>query len=107
MIVLDTNVVSELQCGVEKLPGGERKRHLQSGVAELITKDFAQRILSFDGPSASTCAGLVAQREKQGLPMDLSEAQIAAICMTQGVSLASRNQKHFQGLGLNLINPWA
>ena len=36
----------------------------------------------------------------------MADAQIAAICLSQVATLATRNTKHFEGLGLTLINPW-
>jgi predicted nucleic acid-binding protein len=45
-------------------------------------------------------------RENTGLSVSMADAQIAAICLARGATLATRNTKHFEGLGLTLINPW-
>ena len=36
----------------------------------------------------------------------MADAQIAATCIAHGATRATRNQKHFAGLGVALINPW-
>ena len=51
-------------------------------------------------------AELAAGCEAKGRPVEMADAQIAAICMAQGAKLATRNLKHFEGLGMVLVNPW-
>lgn len=34
------------------------------------------------------------------------DAQIAATCLAHGAQLATRNVRHFEGLGLAWVNPW-
>ncbi len=38
--------------------------------------------------------------------METKDAMIAAICLTHGATLATRNTKDFEGLDLKLINPF-
>lgn len=68
--------------------------------------DYAGRILSFDLEAAAAYAEISARCMAKGRPIDMADAQIAAICWVQDAQLATRNTKHFEGLGLNLINPW-
>jgi len=137
MIVLDTNVVSELMrvepdaqvvrwldaqqpdllwltsinvaellYGLARLPEGARKRALAQTVADMLAQDFANRILSFDVEAATVFASLAAQRERIGQPVSQADAQIASICLTHQAQLVTRNTRHFEGLGLVLVNPW-
>lgn len=103
---LNSVVVSELLYGVAKLPKGKRKEQLITAVAAMVDEDFAGRVLSFDVDAAAQYASLVVMRENAGLSVSMADAQIAAICLAHGASLATRNTKHFEGLGLTLINPW-
>lgn len=103
---LNSVVVSELLYGVAKLPKGKRKEQLIVAVAAMVEEDFAGRVLSFDVHAATEYASLVVVRENAGLSVSMADAQIAAICLSQGATLATRNTKHFEGLGLTLINPW-
>ena len=53
-------------------------------------------------------AGLVlAERQAQGRPISLSDAQIAASARAYRARLATRNIRDFEGLGIDLIDPWA
>ena len=44
--------------------------------------------------------------ERNGTPVSMADGQIAAICHTHGATLATRNTKDFEPLGIPLINPW-
>ncbi|WP_259726938.1 MULTISPECIES: PIN domain-containing protein [Synechococcales] len=49
---------------------------------------------------------LLWQRERLGQPMSTADAVIAAITLSQGAQLATRNEVDFAGIGIELINPW-
>jgi predicted nucleic acid-binding protein len=136
MIVLDTNVVSELQgrrysdrilswldgfavesvfltsitigeirFGLELLADGKRKATL---IAELkaIEAEFSGRVLGFSSNAAHRYGTIAAQRHKIGRRMETKDAMIAAICLANGATLATRNTKDFEGLDLKLVNPF-
>lgn len=136
MIIVDTNVVSELikvapDVSVEQWAGGRRTTELHTTsitVAEIrygierlpagrrrtalevaaieVFRDFGDRVLPFDRAAATPYASIVAGRERAGSPIHISDAQIAAICRVHGASLATRNIRDFRGAGIELINPW-
>lgn len=103
---LNSIVASELLFGAARLPEGARKQQLSKAIQETMEQDFAGRILSFDLDAATAYAEISAHCEAKGRPIDMADAQIAAICWVQNAELATRNTKHFEGLGLKLINPW-
>lgn len=103
---LSSVVVSELLYGLARLPVGARRAQLTQAVEAMLDEDFAGRVLPFDLPAAVACADLVAAREREGQPVAMADAQIAATCLAHGASLVTRNTRHFEGLGLVLINPW-
>lgn len=103
---LNSVVVSELLYGIARLPDGKRRAQMAQTVQAMLDVDFSGRVLPFDLDAAVVYADLVAIRERQGLAIDIADAQIAAICLAHGATLATRNTKHFDGLGLTLINPW-
>ena len=69
--------------------------------------EFSGRCLPFDCVASSRYAKLVAERSRIGAPVSVEDAQIAAISLTNGMSLATRNTKDFEAIkGLTVINPW-
>lgn len=97
---------AELQYGVARLPDGHRKTVLTTKVGELLTEDFHGRILPFGGDAAVHYAWIAASREREGRPISMADAQIAAICKYYGARLATRNTKDFADTGIHILNPW-
>lgn len=137
MIVLDTNVVSELsrrhadpevigwadaqdardlvitavtaaeiRAGVALLPEGRRRGEIGAVMEAVLTDTFAGQVLPFDLGSTDHYARIVATRTRAGLPISGPDAQIAAISAQYAAVLATRNTADFEGLGLELVNPW-
>jgi predicted nucleic acid-binding protein len=138
MIVLDTNVLSELMrpdpeqaviawidrqdpatlfltaitaaeilLGIARLPDGKRKAGLRELGIALLEEDFSGRIIPFNETAAACYAEVVCERQRSGRPIGMAAAQIAAICRTlNGATLATRNSLDFDGIGLDLTNPW-
>jgi toxin FitB len=136
MIILDTNVVSELmrpapapavlawlrrQAGSDLYTTAVTAAEVRSGIARLpdgkrkhdlarvaneVFAAFPDQVLPFDDAAASAYADLVARRENAGHPIDGFDGQIAAICGSHGAALATRNGKDFHDTGVTLTNPW-
>lgn len=104
---LATTVVSlaEINYGIARLPDGRRRDALQRAATELFAA-FPQQVRTFGVPEATAYAEVAIARERGGRPIDGFDAQIAAICRTADAALATRNVTDFEGLGLELINPW-
>lgn len=100
--------VAEIRLGISLLPAGKRKKLLLDLAAQMFQEDFPDRCLPFDCEAASEYALIVVERNRQGHPITVEDAQIAAIARTAGLELATRNTKDFSGItGLKLVSPWA
>ncbi len=137
IIVLDTNVISELMrdnpdqlvvdwldtqpsnslyissiteaeilTGIALLPDGRRKNKLFELADDVFTFLFTGRVLAFDSNAASTYAEIFAKRQTLGKPISQADCQIAAIALSQEATIATRNVTDFEGIEVNLINPW-
>jgi predicted nucleic acid-binding protein len=73
----------------------------------MFAEDFGRAILPFDHAAALAYADIVVQRERAGRPIATADAQIAAISREQHATLATRNGRDFDDLGLDLIDPWS
>ena len=98
--------VGELLCGIGRSPAGRRRRGLSQLFDDMVTEDFARRVLSFDGVAAAHYADIVVQRERMGRPISMADAQMAAICRSHGATLATRNVDDFADVGVDIVNPW-
>jgi hypothetical protein len=97
---------AELLLGVALMPAGRRRDILRDGLTAIFANQFAQRILSFDSAAAPHYASVIARRREIGRPIDQSDAQIAAICRLHGATIATRDVGGFEGLEIEIFNPW-
>lgn len=125
MILLDTNVVSELMKPIphsDVLAWGDAelesdlfictitRAEIELGIAllpdgrrkreiatsaQLMFEQFSGRCLVFGEMAAIQYARLVAQRRRIGRPIQIEDAQIASIALAHGLRLATRNVKDF------------
>jgi predicted nucleic acid-binding protein len=68
---------------------------------ERILPTFADRVLPFDPSAARILAGY---RVPEHAPFD--DALIAAVAQSAEMTVATRNTKHFEPLGVPCFNPW-
>jgi predicted nucleic acid-binding protein len=97
---------AEIQFGLELLPAGKRSRALKAAVALIFEADMPGRVLPFDSAAAREYGILAAQRRRSGQPMSQADAQIAAIVLSRGAALATRNVSDFAGCAFDVIDPW-
>lgn len=138
MIILDTNVLSELmrrdpaptvlrwldlhpsqsvwittitlfesRLGLALLPAGKRRDALAQAFDQLLMLDLENRVLPFDSEAAAQAALLAADRQRSGRPVDIRDTQIAGIAQARRATLATRNLRHFEGLSVTVVDPWA
>jgi toxin FitB len=136
VIVLDTNVVSELM-RPEPAPQvaswvRDRDRHeLQTTAITLaeirycisrlsdgrrkqvllaaaaeIFSAFGDQILPIDAAAAEHYGVIASSRERAGRPIASFDALIAAACRARGAALATRNVSDFDATGIEVIDPW-
>lgn len=106
-IWINAVTVAEVQLGIALLPEGKRKKVLADLAEAMFQEDFFDRCLPFDFSAAAEYALIVAIRSRQGRPMSVEDAQIAAIARAGNLTLATRNTKDFSGIDrLSVVNPW-
>lgn len=99
--------VFEISLGLELLAAGKRRSVLEEAFARALAEDFEDRVLSFDDGAARVAGRIAAAQRRAGKTVEIRDVQIAAICAARKAMLATRNVRHFEGLGLTLVNPWA
>jgi toxin FitB len=98
-------VIFESLSGLVRLPEGGRRSQLID-VFERLLQRFGPRVQDFDTRSARAAAQLIEAARRQGRVLQEGDAQIAGIAAAYGLVLATRNIRDFEGLGLQLVNPW-
>ena len=134
MIILDTNVVSELlrptpEPGVEAWLATQNgsdvhltavsEAELRRGIGLLpvgrrrdALASATEAILTYDFagrvlPFDGAFATIFVDRRNVGRPISFPDCQIAATARAHGVAMATRNVSDFEGCGVEVINPWS
>lgn len=102
-----TITVFEIRLGLEILALGRRRQSLEDAFTRALEEAFAGRVLPFDESAAQEAGRIGAARRKAGRAVEVRDLQIAGIAADRKASIATRNIRHFEGLGLDLINPWS
>jgi predicted nucleic acid-binding protein len=101
-----TPVLAELRYGIERLAVGRRKRFLSEIVDRIENEAYRGRILSFDPVAAGHYGRLMIEREQQGRRLEQMDGLIAAIALTHGAIVATRDARDFADLGFEVVNPF-
>lgn len=98
--------MGELRKGLTILPPSARRTQLEKSIEEQIPVWFARRLLPVTQSIAERWGVLDGQRQLAGRPLNVPDGQIAATALEHGLTVATRNVKDFEGLGVSILNPW-
>ncbi len=98
--------VFEVRLGLEILASGRRRRRLEAAFDQVLDEDFEDRVVVFDRSAAEAAGRIAAARRAAGRPVEIRDVQIAGITAARKATLATRNIRHFEGLGIDLVDPW-
>ncbi|TWB41913.1 type II toxin-antitoxin system VapC family toxin [Nitrospirillum pindoramense] len=104
-LYLSSVTLAELWFGIEALPEGQRKIALAQTLDGLLAL-FEGRVLSFDVSAACHYATLAAADRKRGLGFPTPDGYIAAVAVSRGFIVASRDTAPYEAGGVKVINPW-
>lgn len=102
---LSAVALHELDFGVGLLPPGRRRDGISAVLSAFVT-EYEDRILPLGRAEARQAAVLRARAHRAGRVLDLGDALIAGTARANDLSIATRNVRDFDGLGLDVIDPW-
>ena len=136
MIILDTNVVSELMrprpeekviAWLDRQPHSSiwttsitvfetrfglqampmgKRRDVYAAGFENLLDEIDHRIAPFDYEAAQEAGTLMASRKRQGRPRESRDTMIAGIILSRHARLATRNTRDFDDISATLVDPW-
>jgi toxin FitB len=101
-----TVTVFEIRFGLALLAPGRRRDRLHDAFDIAIDEILGGRVLPFDRTAAETASGIAARQRQIGRPVEIRDVQIAGIAAARKATLATRNTRHFENLGIVLVDPW-
>lgn len=104
-LYLTSITVAEMGFGIASLPAGRRQDLLARRV-EGILRMFKDRILPFDTDAARCHAELAVKARRAGRGFPTPDGYIAAIAVSCGFMVASRDVSPYAAAHVPVINPW-
>ena len=99
--------LGEVLKGIASLPTSKRRNELQQWLDETLRPWFEGRILPVNEPIAERWGMLAGQCKINGRPLKVADGFIAATALEHDLTVVTRNVRDFEGLGVELFNPWA
>ena len=97
--------VHELVYGAHLVRDARQSDQLMRWVVGIETL-YAKNVLPVDGEVAHRSAVLRSESVIQGRTVHLADGFLAGTALVYGLTLATRNTRDFEHLGLRLLNPW-
>ncbi|MGH7091169.1 MAG: type II toxin-antitoxin system VapC family toxin [Stellaceae bacterium] len=109
LLSISVVTVAEIEDGIAKLrrEGAVRKSGDLEAWLETVLHLYADRILAFDTSTARIAGALSDRARAQGHAPGLGDIIIAATAERHGLTILSRNIRHFRPLGVPVLDPFA
>ncbi len=104
-LYLTSVTLAEILFGIAVLPAGRRRNtltHALDGLLEL----FGDRVLPFDTDAARQYTTLAVAARNAGRGFPTPDGYIAAIAVSRGFIVASRDRSPYEAGGVRVVNPW-
>jgi len=98
--------LAELLVGFELVPQGKRRANLTASLTKLLERLFGSRVLAFDRAAAIAFASVIGRTRSGGYTISVADAQIAAIALVTGFTVATRDTDPFEAARVPVVNPW-
>jgi toxin FitB len=105
-IFLSVITFAEIRQGIEEMPIGRRREALNDWLENDLAARFERRILSVDLRVADAWGAAIARSNRIGTNLGVMDGFMAATAEAFGMTLVTRNTRHFENLGIQLFNPW-
>jgi predicted nucleic acid-binding protein len=103
---LSVITVGEVRRGALRLAAGTRRARLEAFLSETVV-EYGARILSVDLAVVEAWAQLAERYRAAGVVVDLEDELIAATAHVHGLTIVTRNIRHFEHSGCELLSPWS
>ncbi len=98
--------IAEIVRGITRLQDTARRQSLHEWLETVLKPWFQNRILPVTQTIAERLGRLAGERDLAGSTLPMSDGLIAATALEHDLAVVTRNVRHFENLGLQIVNPW-
>ncbi|MFN0170486.1 MAG: type II toxin-antitoxin system VapC family toxin [Bryobacteraceae bacterium] len=98
--------IGEMEKGFTMMDDVQRRARLEAWLERQLAELFRGQVLPVTLAIAKRWGALDGRRQMAGRPLAVPDGMIAATAQEYGLTVATRNVRDFEGLGVTMINPW-
>lgn len=102
-LFLSVATLLELRFGVELCENKKKRAELDRWLIHDLLERFDERIVPVEKHTADLTGRILARSKQEGWKMESMDALIGATAMVHDMTLATLNRKHFERLGVVLV----
>jgi len=106
-LYLSVLTLGEIQKGIFRLSAGKKKAQLTAWLQDELEIRFAERVLPVTDAVALMWGNMLGTSEKNGQPLSVIDALIAATASEHNLVLVTRNISDFSGCSVDIVDPWS
>ena len=95
--------LAEVRRGIQLLPDGKRREMLDKWLLNDVADTYEGRILPLTAAIADLAGRIGAAAKREGYTVELADVLIAATAQMHGLAVATLNRKHFERLGVEVV----
>ncbi len=96
----------EIRKGIDLLPPGKKRDALEQWLDTDLNGWFGNNLLPVTQAISNHWGILAARSQQQGRPLGNIDGLLAATAFEHGLTVATRNTRHFEHLGVMILDPW-
>jgi predicted nucleic acid-binding protein len=99
--------LGEIRKGIELLPPSRKRSELEQWLNTGLNGWFGNNLLPITKVISNRWGALDAQMQQKGRRLGNIDGLIAATALEHGLTVITRNTRHFEDLGVTLLDPWS
>jgi len=103
--IVSSAIFHEIAFGIRLMPNSTRKSQVQE-FFDSVRRRFVGRVVDIDAGIAEMSGNLRGSAYRRGEVLTEMDSLIAACAIARSATLATRNVRDFEKLGIPLVNPW-
>ena len=106
-LYLSVLTLGELQQGISQMDPSPRRQELEDWLHQELIPRFSGRLLEITPEVALAWGRIQGEARRRGKPRSVMDSLIAATAKVHGLAVVTRDVDNMQGMGVELVNPWA
>ena len=98
--------IGEIRKGIELLVLGKKRSELERWIDSDLNGWFGDNLLPVTKAISNRWGILAAKLQQQGKTPGNIDGLLAATAFEHGLTVATRNTRHFEDMGVNIFDPW-